>query len=561
MLRELYINNYLLVPELRLSLGDGMTVITGETGAGKSILAGSIGLIFGDSALGLEAWDKARPIYLEAVFAVADSQDLQEKLHEINAENDAELILAREISIAGKSSYYIGGRRVAAAVMKSLRVLLVDFHHQRDQQKILSPSHQLEILDRFADTQAQRDDFAQGFKEIKRLRQLLEEKERMQEEQRQRLELFRYQYDELQKAELKPGEDLALQKEYELLSHSVGILELGQSINQDLFADEDSVFDRLAHYNSKLQEYRSLNDNLGNAAESLLEAMESLRSVSEHLDGLMDTLSYDPARLTQLESRLDEINALLYKHKVKTVDDLQQLVIDREQELQRAESFDLEIADIRSQLKQGLQDLQKAAESLSNKRRKAAKELAARLQTSIRQIAMKDARFQIEIDKFRKTQNIQTDLLSAYSESGQDSVNFLFSANTGMSLNALSAVASGGEMSRILLGVKEVLADKESPRLVILDEIDSGIGGKTAESVARCIMKIAKKHPILCISHLAQIAAGADTHIAVEKSSDDKAVVSLRILDAEQRTRELARMLSGKITDASLKHAEELISD
>nr|MDK2850846.1 repair protein RecN [Candidatus Cloacimonadota bacterium] len=561
MLRELYINNYLLVPELRLRLGDGMTVITGETGAGKSIIAGSIGLIFGDSAANLEAFDKKRPIYLEAVFEISKNPELQEILSEINADNDSELILAREISISGKSSYFIGGRRVTATVIKSLRDLLVDFHNQRDQQKILSPSYQLDILDRFADTRELRENFGHKYKEIKRLRQLLEDKERKQEEYKQRLELYRYQYEELQKADLKPGEYQDLQKEYELISHSMAILDLGHSIIQDLFEGENSVFDRLAHYKAKLQEYCELNDHISNAAESLVEAMESLRSVSEHLDGLIESLNYDPDRLTQLERRLDEINALLHKHKVKTVDELQQIVTEREQELQKAEDFELEIANIREQLKQRMHDLQKTAESLTEKRNNAARELSASLQASIRQIAMKDARFQIEIDKIHKNQNLQTDLLSAYSETGQDSVNFLFSGNIGMSLNSLSSVASGGEMSRILLGVKEVLAAKESPRLLILDEIDAGIGGRTAQSVAKCIKKISQKHPVLCISHLPQIAAVSDTHIAVEKTSDKKAIVSLRILNNEERTQELARMLSGKITEASLKHAEELITN
>jgi len=180
------------------------------------------------------------------------------------------------------------------------------------------------------------------------------------------------------------------------------------------------------------------------------------------------------------------------------------------------------------------------------------------LQSSIRKLAIKDARLQIEIDKISKPENIPIDPVSAFSESGQDTVEIKFSANPGSSPKALSAVASGGEMSRILLGIKEVLVAREAPRLLILDEIDAGIGGKTAESVANCLAKITERHPVLCITHLAQIAAQADTHIAVEKNSSAKTTVALRVLNKEERTRELARMLSGKLTDAALRHAEEL---
>jgi DNA repair protein RecN (Recombination protein N) len=205
-----------------------------------------------------------------------------------------------------------------------------------------------------------------------------------------------------------------------------------------------------------------------------------------------------------------------------------------------------------------LQELLNKADLLSSQRKKAAQKLAQELQSSIRRLGIKEARLQIEIDKISPAENIQSDPFSALTESGQDKVEIRFSANPGSSLKALSAVASGGEISRILLGIKEVLVAREAPRLLILDEIDAGIGGKTAEMVAECIAKIALKHPVLCITHLAQIAAQADRHIAVEKHSDEKTTVTLRVLDREERIRELARMLSGKLTDAALRHAQEL---
>ncbi|MDD2423699.1 MAG: DNA repair protein RecN [Candidatus Cloacimonetes bacterium] len=558
MLSEIYIKNYILVPELRLQIGAGLTVISGETGAGKSIIVGSIGLIFGESAAGLEAFDVSQPIYLEATFLPVTDPELRDYLEQINTPSEEELILAREISVGGKSAYFIGGRKVSAAVMKGLKALLIDFHHQRDQQKLLSNSHQLYLLDRYADTIKLRETFAQSFREIKTQRQALQDMIRQQNEQKQKLELYRYQHEELEKAALETGEDTLLEQEYELQNNSLEILELSQSMKQATFEKEDSIFDQLSLYSNRLQGFKTLNPALNNAAQALVEAMEALRTVASSLSEIGDSLAYDPARLSTIESRLDAINELLHKHKVKTVEELQQLFQQRRQEILALEDFDKSIEELGAKVDRGIIELIKLADLLSDRRQKAALILAPELENSIRQLAMKDAKLQIDIDKKPQQDILQSDSLSAFTESGQDRMEILFSANPGSSLKALAAVASGGELSRILLGIKEVLVAREAPRLLILDEIDAGIGGKAAESVAACIGKIACRHPVLCITHLAQIAAQADTHIAVTKNSDTKTTVTLQVLSKTERTKELARMLSGKLTDAALRHAEEL---
>lgn len=560
MLSEIFIKNYILVPELRLPFHPGLTVISGETGAGKSILVGSIGIIFGDSPTGLEAWDKERPIYLEASFAPGSDEELCRQLQEINSGGEEELLLAREISRSGKSNYYIGGRKVTASVMKTLKPLLLDFHHQRDQQKILSPGYQLEILDRYAGCLAQREGFRSAWRALKRLKTDLEQMQHKQDEQRHLVELYRYQHAELESANIKAGEDLTLQKEYELLSHSMDILDLSQSMQQTMFESESSIFDQLSHYSAMLAQYKNLNPALENAAQSLTEALEALRSTSFELSAILDSLSADPGRLSYIEERLNLINSLLHKHKAKTVEDLQQLFAQREAEILAARDFESTILETHKQLERDSLILTQMAEDLSLIRKNAAQKLGMEIQEGIRKLAMKDARFEIRIDKNRKAENIQSDVLYSLSETGADEVDFLFSANPGSSMKSLSAVASGGEMSRILLGIKEILVSKESARLLILDEIDSGIGGKTADLVAECIAGIAKKHPVLCITHLAQIAAVADTHIAVEKNANEKTSVTLRVLNATERVPEIARMLSGNSSQVALKHAAELIN-
>lgn len=558
MLSEIYIKNYILVPELRLPLGKGLTAITGETGAGKSILAGSISLIFGESAAGIEPYTQDVPIYLEATFIPPEDIELQTLLTEYGHSADEELILAREISPSGKSAYFLDGRKIGAAAMKALKPLLIDFHHQRDQQKILSPAYQLELLDSFAGSTELCQDFGYSYREYKRQSQELSRLIHRQKEAEQKLELYRYQYAELENAQLKEGEDQQLEREYQLQSHSREISEIVAAALAALFDSEASVFDTLSNYQAQLSRYESLNPLLAESSTALGEAKEALRTVQFYLSSLQDSLSFDPALLESISQRLDQINELLHKHKAQNLNELFGIFQTREREIAAADDLDEQIHALQKDLEEGLYTLKNKADSLSEVRSNAARQLSAELQESIRFMALKEANIQIVVDRKSISQKVLHNKIDSYSDTGQDSVEILFAANCGSEAKPLALVASGGELSRILLGIKQVLAQKMTPRLLILDEIDSGVGGKTAELMADAISVIAQRHPVLCITHLAQIAAKADTHIAVEKLSGTRSEVSLNVLDAGGRTHELARMLSGNITQHALKHAEEL---
>ncbi|MDD3534937.1 MAG: DNA repair protein RecN [Candidatus Cloacimonetes bacterium] len=558
MLSEIYIKNYILVPELRLPLGKGLTAITGETGAGKSILAGSISLIFGESAAGIEPYTQDAPIYLEATFIPPEDIELQTLLTEYGHIAEEELILAREISPSGKSAYFLDGRKIGAAAMKALKPPLIDFHHQRDQQKILSPAYQLELLDSFAGSTELCQDFGHNYREYKRQSQELSRLIQKQKEAEQKLELYRYQYAELESAQLKEDEDRQLEREYQLQSHSREISEIVAAALAALFDSEASVFDILSNYQAQLSRYESLNPLLAESSTALGEAKEALRTVQFYLSGLQDSLSFDPALLESISQRLDQINELLHKHKAQNLNELFGIFQTREREIAAADDLDEQIHTLQKELEERLNTLNNKADSLSEVRNNAARQLSAELQKSIRFMALKEASIQIVVDRKSISQKVLHNKIDSYSDTGQDSVEILFAANCGSEAKPLALVASGGELSRILLGIKQVLAQKMTPRLLILDEIDSGVGGKTAELMADAISVIARRHPVLCITHLAQIAAKADTHIAVEKLSGTRSEVSLNVLDAGGRTHELARMLSGNITQHALKHAEEL---
>ena len=340
MLSEIYIKNYILVPELRMRFRDGLTVITGETGAGKSILVGSIALIFGENASGIDAWDPTQAIYLEASFTPIISEELSNILSQIVVPSQEVLILAREISPSGKSSYYIGGRKVSQTVIKSLKPLLMDFHHQRDQQKLLSPAFQLEVLDSYAGATEKRKEFASAYKQLKKMKAQLVEMQLANEKQQQLIELYRYQYQELENADLKAGEDISLQQEYEMLSHSQEILSLAANINQHLFENDSSIYDTLKQYANQLERFSSLNSNVLATKDSILDALSLLMDASVSLSSLLDGFSEDPSRMEAVSTRLDMINALLHKHKVHHVEELLQLFTIRAKELEQADDTD-----------------------------------------------------------------------------------------------------------------------------------------------------------------------------------------------------------------------------
>ncbi|HRX76232.1 MAG TPA: DNA repair protein RecN, partial [Candidatus Cloacimonadota bacterium] len=399
MLAEIYIRNYILVPELRIRFESGLTVITGETGAGKSILVGSVALIFGDSAAGLEAYDPSSPIYLETSFIPNQDPLLREYLNQINADWEEELVLAREISVNGKSSYFVGGRKVSAQVLKNLKPLLLDFHHQRDQQKLLSAAYQLELLDRYADSTGLCADFAMAFKELKSKQRQLQEMQKQEEMQQQRLELYRYQYAELEKADIQAGEDTDLQQEFELQSHGKEIQELALGMNLALMESENSIVDQLGQFQAQLEHYRRLNPQIEDAASLLVEATEALRNTAQTLSSLTDNISFDPGRLSYLESRLDTINNLLYKHRVHNVEELLQLFQKRQKEIASADDFQQQIIALQESIAIGMQELAQKADKLSAIRRTAALALAEELQNSIRQLALAQSSIQIRIDK------------------------------------------------------------------------------------------------------------------------------------------------------------------
>ncbi len=560
MLTGILIRNYLFVPEQRLAFGPGMTVLSGETGAGKSILVGSVALIFADPAPALEAFDPTLPIYLEASFDLSRNSEVRDWLAEQGYEQETELILAREVSTAGKSSYFLNGRKVAASLLRELKPLMIDFHHQRDQQRLLSAAYQLHLLDLYARNDSILSAFSTQYRGLRESLKELAGLQEKAEQDRQLRELYQYQFGELEKAALREGEDQELQQEFELLSHAQEIAEIATAATFDLYESENSIHSRLGVNLAALARFSHLNPRLAGVEQGLRDCLELVSDNAAALSDLSQEVNLDPLRLDAIRDRLDTINSLLHKHKAQNIGELLAIFAEREAQINAYADLGERIEALEQTVDKDFKALRASGDRLSASRQSAAASLSAELRDSISLLSIPDARFKISIDKKTDGKNIMQEYLDSCTEHGQDSCQYFFSANRGSQLKPLSAVASGGELSRILLAIKKVLSERIEEKLMILDEIDSGIGGKTAEYVAQFIFALARRHRIICITHLAQIAAIADQQVALQKETGrHRNVIQMVPLQTEQRLEELARMLAGDVSSISLEHARELI--
>jgi DNA repair protein RecN (Recombination protein N) len=563
MLTELFLQNYILIPELRLRFGQGMTVITGETGAGKSILVGALNLVFGKSAAQQIAFNPAQDVYLEVTFDISHQpEEVIRYLESLGVSvSESELVAAREITVSGKSTSFLNGRKTSLTVLKELHDLLIDFHHQRDQQNLLSPAFQMDLLDSYGNLMPLRNTYLSSLNNLRESLRLRQELQAEQERNRQLCDLYRFQSEELVSAQLRIGEDIELEQEFNLLSHSEEIIRLASEVYNSFYEQDNSLYDTLSGYLAQIRKYSDLSSNIVDLCNGLESCLTSLQDVSSQLRKLQEQIASDPARLEEIRLRLDLINSLKAKYKQSGISELLEYLDKINAFIGSQDSGNDKLMALDKQISQLFTEVKSLADELTERRLEVAARLAADIVKNITQLSLPKARFEIKIDKKSSEEILLTDLGKALSDTGQDIVEFRFSANPGSPMQPLKAIVSGGELSRILLASKQSLASVMPLRTIILDEVDVGIGGKTAGALADFIHKLGKAFQVICITHLARIAAAADSHIVIEKKlRNDSTSIRVENLAGEARINEIARMLSGHITDLSLQHARELLN-
>ena len=557
MLRTLTVWNFALLEHVRIEFGAGLNILTGETGAGKSILIDALGAVLGSRLSASAIRSGCEWLRVEAVFDIEEQASLQALLEEqaIPTE-DAELIITRQVSHKGKNSVLLNGCRVTLALLKEIGAHLVDIHGQHDNLALLRPENQLVLLDSSdAPIEKQRRLYQKSFAAWNDAKKRLKAKEEEAQNTTERLDLLHWQEKEIEEAELKEGEDERLEAEIHKLANAEkisGFVEESYALlNGEAGGKALNVLAALSKVKKNLESLARFDHALDNACKMVDNAYCDLQEASYEIRDYGADLEFDPQRLDALESRMGVIDKLCRKYGATAADVLAHLAKVRA-ELQHIENYDVDLEDLKAALKKSEAALKEEAAKLTKLRNAAASALSTRIGEQVKALGMEKARFSIALRA------------ADYGAAGADDIVMLFSANAGEKEQPLQDVASGGELSRVALAVKAVsAANDDSPPSMVFDEIDTGIGGKTARMVAERIAMVALHRQVLCITHLPQIACMADAHLYIHKeTAEGRTLTEVQLLSEGERINEIARMASGSdITAAALDNAREMVDN
>ncbi|MDB6068559.1 MAG: repair protein RecN [Pedosphaera sp.] len=559
MLTTIRIKNLALVADLTLELQAGYNAITGETGAGKSIIIGALNLVLGERADRTLIRSGSDSCSVEAVFDVARLRvPLKSFLEENGLEpcEEHQLVLKRTFTSAGANRQFINGSPTTLGILAKLGEGLVDMHGPHDHQSLLNAGKQLAILDAFGNLQSRRDAFA----ELVRRRVALEaEKSALVVDEKtyaQQLDLLRFQVNEIATAVLQPDEETQVQNDYQRASNANKLLELSQTALDLVSEQETSLLSQAGLLGRSLQELQRIDASAAGLLGEHEQMVVHLRELQGDLSHYVDKIDIDPARLLELEERLNLIHSLKRKYG-STLAEVVAFGAEARQKLQQLEQRDEELSRINGELKKLDGELWRVGQELSNQRRKIIPQLSKAVAKQLKDLGFAQSHFDVTIATMTKeTMAMGTEI----SASGLDTIEFQFAPNIGEPARPLRAIASSGEMARVMLALKTVLAQVDEIPVLVFDEVDANVGGETANAVGEKMEQIAKQRQVLCITHLAPVAANASAHYVVTKQiKDGRTISEITLLNRKDRVTELARMLGGQ-SDAARRHAEELIS-
>ncbi len=557
MLLQLDIRNIALIDKLSLEIAPGLNILTGETGAGKSIIIDSINAILGERVnkdIIRNGKDKA---LIEAVFDYDNTyiSDILEQMG-IQAE-DGSLIISREISLSGKNTCRINGRLVNVATLKQVGQLLIDIHGQHDNQSLLKTETHIELLDAFGGEiiEKYKAEYLDAFGRYKAAKSKIQGLLGDKGEIARRIDMLKFQIDEIKNAKLKKGEDESLSKKRQILANSEKIM-TSIITSYGLLNEDNNGKSAMYNLNKALQELT----NISKYDEEIIQISEKLESVIYQLEDICgdilekrDGAEFDPEELSRIDERIDIITRLKRKYGF-TIDEVIEFYEKSKNEYNELLQSERLIEELNELLASIVQELSVSSKKLHQERQKAAQILEKNITKELENLEMKNSEFKVNLTYNENDAN--------FTKNGLNTAEFLISSNIGEPLKPLSKIASGGEMSRIMLAIKTILANVDSIPTLIFDEIDTGISGKAAQKVGEKLSYISKNHQVLCVTHLSQLACMADNHLFIEKNSNsENTFTSVRSLDQKGKIEEIARIIGGsEITTLAIKHAEELIN-
>jgi DNA repair protein RecN (Recombination protein N) len=550
MLSRLYISNYAIISEVEINFTKGLNIITGETGAGKSILIGALGLILGERADSSVLLDKTRKCLVEGVFPQHQKASIQQFFIDNDIDNEGEIILRREIAVNGKSRAFINDTPVNLSQLQLLASQLVDLHQQFDTLELGQDKFQMEILDALAKQFPLRNEFIKAFQSFVVARGILRNLESAREESLKEYDYYQYLHHELEEAAFNPGELEKLESELNLLAHAEQVNSTLQKVVAIVDTDEQPVTQQLKSLVQSVEAVAKYHPSIQSIADRLRSAQIELKDISSEADHMASGISMDTARLNEINERLSLGYKLLKKHNVSDTDGLLEVQDQIAEKISRVLNLD----DDTSKAKQNTERLEKQALDLALKLSKGRKEVVSEFETDVKnllkRVGMPNASLKVSL----KSQELN--------DAGVDHVEFLFDANKSGRFEPLRKVASGGEFSRLLLCIKTLVAGSLAMPLMIFDEIDTGISGEAAKQVGILMKEMGGSHQVISITHQPQIAARADAHYFVYKKEQNGAIrTQLRRLNDDERVESIAKMMSGeKPSSAALESAKELMS-
>jgi DNA repair protein RecN (Recombination protein N) len=547
MLRLLHIENIAVIERAEISFDRGFNILTGETGAGKSIVIDAISAILGERAYRDMIRTGATKASVQAIFSDVPNLPWFE---ETGVAHDPELVIHREIYLDGKNVCRVNGTLVNVTVLRKLGVQLINIHGQHDSASLFDEENHLQFLDAFADNEDIRMQYTAQYLTVSELRRQIDRMSMDEGEKLRRMETLRYQIEEVSKAGLTPGEDEELEQRRKLLQNAEKLSDGIEEASRCLYGgdDTDGASALLAQAQRALGKLSRYTDSYQALYSRLEDLMYQVTDVAEEVRDALDDLSYSPDELEEIESRLDVIHRLRRKYGA-TCDDILKYLENAKKELDEIEFADDHLERLKGKLKKAERDAWKVATALRNNRKQAAEEMSTRILTELSQLDMPRVQFQCNFEELELGSN------------GVDAVAFYMSANAGEALKPMSKVASGGELARIMLAMKNVLAERDQVNTLIFDEVDTGVSGRAAQRVAEKLKSVATHKQVLCVTHLPQLAALADTHLLIAKEErQGRTYTTVTPLDFEGRKRELARIIGGaNITDITLKSAAEML--
>lgn len=550
MLKQLYIKNFTLIDELNIQMHPGFSVITGETGAGKSIILGAIGLLLGNRADSKSIKAGRDRCVIEAHFDLS-KYDMQQFFTDNDIDEDlSDTIIRRELTAAGKSRAFINDTPVSLTKMRELGEQLVDIHSQHQNLLLQKEDFQLNVVDIIAQDEKQRKNYEAAYNQYKQANQKLNALKAEIEKNRENEDFLRFQFKELDEAQLQNGEQEELEQEYEMLSHSEDIKTALYQADNHLSGDDGNIIERLKQTSEQLANIKDVYPEVTELLERIDSSYIELKDIAQEVNGLTDHVEFDPARLETINERLDKLNSLQQKFHVRDLGELIETYHQLKEQLSHIDHSDEDVEALEQEVTQLLENAQKQAKELTAIRTKAAKKVEEEMKQRLIPLGIPNVRFSISLTE------------KPLCHDGGDKVSFLFSANKSTPLQPVTQVASGGEIARVMLSLKAMISGAVKLPTIIFDEIDTGVSGKIAEKMAQIMVEMGNhERQVLSITHLPQIAAMGSHHYKVSKEETDKGTISrMTELSQQERVQEIAQMLSGSdVSEAALANAKELL--